>query len=993
MRNLLLGTLCSLVSTFTFAQSYWQQSVDYTIAVRLDDKKHELHGQESFVYTNNSPQGLDYLYIHLWPNAYRDGKSALGKQLYNSGEQLLNFGNDSIKGGIDSLNFTIDGIAVKWEYDSKHKDIAKLVLPKTLVSGGSVVVATPFKVKIPSGEISRLGHVGQSYQITQWYPKPAVYDKNGWNPIPYLNQGEFYSEYGTFDVSITLPKNYVVGATGDLQTESEIEFMNSLAGKTFEERGLKVDGRKSIFPASDTEMKTIRFKQKDVHDFGWFADKRFVVLKGEVEMPVSKRKVTSWALFTPANASVWKNSIEYINDGTYYYSKWNGEYPYNHVTAVDGTISAGGGMEYPNVTVIGNARSPIDLEIVIVHEVGHNWFYGIIGTNERVHGWMDEGLNTLNELRYVYTKYPNNKQLSDMVLGGRFHMNDLSHYDMADLTFRLIAGIGEDQPIETPSPEFTSANYGAVMYSKTGLVFTYLKEYLGEELFDKCMHAYFDKWKFQHPDPADLRAVVESVSGKNLDWLFGDLIQTTKHIDYKVKCVKAKESGTTVHVKSNGQVNGPISVSAYKDNALVMTKWLDPGIREVSFDGKMDEIRLNEAGRIPELNQSNNGWRRAGLFGKLERPKLEFLIGDKEPTRTNVFWTPMIAGNAYDKAMLGVVVHNMGVPFGKFQYIVMPLYSFGRQNVSGLADVSYAFHPAKTLKLSRFGLSLRSFKQTDVLTTSRNDGYYVTASPYWFAKLGNRKGVKPTAHTLLLQTMYRLNVVGPSQTELVGGFLKYDLTYARPDHKANMQLRTDYVANPVNGDQLGRVGGEATYSYRYLKNERKRWAEIRVYAGSNYLFDMYKTTSPSNFTLSLAGASGSQDIFTEDYYFGRTETTGFGSQQRLENMGAMKTTSSIGTNVNWIAASNIYVQLPYGPSFFGVFADFGAFPDAFTSKVNTACTAGLGIRLAKVLGVYVPLFASDNIVASQSGLKNVQKIRISLKLSFTNRALNFRGLL
>ena len=232
-------------------------------------------------------------------------------------------------------------------------------------SGQSIKVATPFKVKIPSGDISRMGYVGESFQITQWYPKPAVFDQNGWHQMPYLTQGEFYSEYGTFDVSITLPTNYVVCATVDLQTESEIEFLNVMAEKS-QAKLDKADGDfnkggSSSFPASDSTLKTIRYTQKDIHDFAWFADKRFEVLKGEVELPNSGRKVTSWAMFVPHHTELWSNAIEYLNDATFYYSKWNGDYPYNHVTAVDGTISAGGGMEYPNITVIGNASNKEEL--------------------------------------------------------------------------------------------------------------------------------------------------------------------------------------------------------------------------------------------------------------------------------------------------------------------------------------------------------------------------------------------------------------------------------------------------------------------------------------------------------------------------------------------------------------------------------------------------------------------------------------------------------
>ena len=262
------------VTLHSTAQTYWQQEVNYTISVKLDDKNHVLHGQESFVYVNNSPQTLDFLYIHLWPNAYRNGETALGKQQYNTGEQELTFGADSIKGSIDSLNFTVNGASAFFEYDPNNPDIAKLFLAQPLVSGGKITVATPFKVKIPSGEISRLGHIGQSYQITQWYPKPAVYGKNGWNQIPYLNQGEFYSEYGSFDVSITLPKNYVVGATGDLQTQSEIDFLNQKASQSADNIKTALQQKqgprgKTDFPSSDSEWKTIRYTQKDVHDFAW----------------------------------------------------------------------------------------------------------------------------------------------------------------------------------------------------------------------------------------------------------------------------------------------------------------------------------------------------------------------------------------------------------------------------------------------------------------------------------------------------------------------------------------------------------------------------------------------------------------------------------------------------------------------------------------------------------------------------------------------------
>ena len=188
--------------------------------------------------------------------------------------------------------------------------------------GQSLVINTPFRVKIPAS-FSRLGHVKQAYQITQWYPKPAVFDHKGWHPISYLDQGEFYSEFGSFDVKITLPSNYVVASTGNLKTISEELFLDSLANAKLDSSKIKftpIGKTKAITPASTSTFKTLHYVQDSVHDFAWFADKRYHVLKGEVEL--ENKNITSWALFTNSEAKLWKRSIEYINDATKYFSKW-----------------------------------------------------------------------------------------------------------------------------------------------------------------------------------------------------------------------------------------------------------------------------------------------------------------------------------------------------------------------------------------------------------------------------------------------------------------------------------------------------------------------------------------------------------------------------------------------------------------------------------------------------------------------------------------------
>jgi hypothetical protein len=370
------------------AQNYFQQEVNYTIDVSLDDVNHTLDGQIEMEYHNNSPNELHFIWIHLWPNAYKNKQTAMSQQNLENGDTDFYYADEKDRGHIDNLNFTVDGVKVKMEYHPEHIDICKVILNEPLKAGSSVLINTPFFVKIPDARFSRLGHVGQAYMITQWYPKPAVYDQNGWHPMPYLSQGEFFSEFGSFDVSITLPDNYTVGATGVLQNEEEIARLNQLANRRIKKASVDtlkkgVYRTESWVTPSSSKNKTLHYKQDKVHDFAWFANKDFQVLKGEVALPHSNDTVTTWAMFTENEATLWKKSIEYLNDAVYYYSLWNGDYPYAHCTAVDGTIAAGGGMEYPMVTVIGESGSSSTLETVIVHEVGHNWFYGILGNNER----------------------------------------------------------------------------------------------------------------------------------------------------------------------------------------------------------------------------------------------------------------------------------------------------------------------------------------------------------------------------------------------------------------------------------------------------------------------------------------------------------------------------------------------------------------------------------------------------------------------------------
>jgi len=201
-------------------QATWQQQVDYVIEVKLDDINHLLAGDIVITYTNNSPQTLSEVYIHLWPNAYKNNSTAFAKQMQENGDLDFYYAKESDRGSIDQLEFMANGMPSVMK-PTNNIDVVSVQLTKPIKTGEKVTLSTPFTVKVPK-VFSRLGHENQDYFITQWYPKPAVYDVNGWNAMPYLNQGEFYSEFGSFKVSITVPDNYVVVATGECENELEL---------------------------------------------------------------------------------------------------------------------------------------------------------------------------------------------------------------------------------------------------------------------------------------------------------------------------------------------------------------------------------------------------------------------------------------------------------------------------------------------------------------------------------------------------------------------------------------------------------------------------------------------------------------------------------------------------------------------------------------------------------------------------------------------------
>jgi hypothetical protein len=630
---------------------------------------------------------------------------------------------------------------------------------------------------------------------------------------------------------------------------------------------------------------------------------------------------------------------------------------------------------------------------------------------------MDEGLNTLNEMRYVASKYPTNTRLSDMVKGfaKKLGLLGLSHKDEGDLMYRCMASFGVDQPIQTLSADFSSANYGGVMYQKTGLVFHYLKAYLGDSMFDVCMQAYFERWKFRHPQPEDFRAVLEETSGQNLGWLFDDLIESRKVADYKIARVKQHfgpsgnkfdRLGMDVKVKNVGSVNGPIGVQSIRNGKVWESIWVSPAELKrtrgvVKLSTFADTVMIDADRHIPEVNRNNNMWTKGG-----REFRWQFGTGNDLPNERNHYWLPAVGWNQYDRMMLGVVLHNTSLPAPKFRYTLVPMYSFGRKNLSGLGDISYNPLGGKRYKSLRIGVSAMTFQYDE----TQSDGAFANnprhpsfsvIKPYVLWELGNpqhRNGFSNFIEvTGLFDWQETVTATFPwsEQSRLLtvsGVRLNYIGTKRGPvsvlEYKVNFESVSQF--SQIKNSTTGRAQVEAKYTWNYIAEKKKaRSIELRGYWGKvgplNSWITGIRVYRTENMYLMLSGASGQQDVFYDEYFRGRNSAPSRANnswggqyvfttngQQRMDNMGGMGTATFMGSRSS-LAAINFSMSLPKVPSMIRVFADYASMPnpDLFFRPLPTRFfDAGLMIRTG-FLQVSVPLFMNNDLQKTLGGIEEV----------------------
>ena len=670
---------------------YWQQDVHYTIDATLDDSLNTITGNSyTLVYWNNSPNDLNELYFHLFQNMAQPG--SYYENLNQNNKIPIKYGKYEQDGlGTTTENIQVNGLPVKIELDNT---IMKVFLNAPLRRGDSLVVTMKFTTYYDNGSMRRRMKFYETFNTKHfdgvfWYPSICVYDKKfGWTTDQDLDK-EFYHDFGTFDVSLTLPHEYVMDATGVLMNEKEVLPDTLRAKLDIKNFAKKPFGEKPSIITAKEKGKTKKwiFHADNVHNFAFTAD------------PLYRIGETSWngvrviTLAQEQNASKWQQSGWYTAQVIRTYSTDFGMYDWPKIIVAD----AKDGMEYPMLT-LDNGTYP-QHQYLLSHEVGHMWFYGMVGSNETYRAFMDEG----------FTQFLTVWSL-DKIVGAkrdRIHPNkfidkyiDSSDNRYENLYYPYLNHVTEnyDEQLNTHSCAFNGAvrhsgNYGLVYY-KAGTMLYNLKYVLGDSLFIGAMKHYVQKWKFAHPYPEDFRDAIIEYTKADLNWFFDEWLETSKYIDYKIKSVKntSKEKDSLVYAitfERLGRMNMPLKFTVvFEDSTskkyLIPNTWFAPPTKDsilkkwygwdllqptytatLETNSKIKSVLIDPEMLLADADNSNNQW------GKKTNRTWQFdhrVPQTKSWKYRRNYVRPDIWYNGFDGVQLGI--HVEGKYFNKYDYKV-----------------------------------------------------------------------------------------------------------------------------------------------------------------------------------------------------------------------------------------------------------------------------------------------------------------------------------
>jgi hypothetical protein len=682
-------------------------------------------------------------------------------------------------------------------------------------------------------------------------------------------------------------------------------------------------------------------------------------------------------MFTNQQAGLWKNAIPFINRAILDFSDWIGDYPYDSFTAVQSALNAGEGMEYPGITVIGLTKDSYTLDKVIAHEACHNWFYGALASNERRYPFMDEGITTSYEVRYLTKNYPAKKlwenYFSKLKQAKFFHMDNMPEQRQMELEWLAGARNNLEQPVNLSSTAYDVLNYDLIPYDKAAIAFNYLRAYLGDSLYDAIMHDYYLRWKFKHPQPDDLRRVVVTHTDKDLRWFFDDLIGTTKRLDYKM----VRYENRQLLIRNVGELASPVLVAGMSGDSVCFVKWVDGFTGQKWIDippGSFTEFKIDPNHVMPELDRLNNTIRTTGIFPKAAPVQPQLLFGIDDPEKHSLMYVPAVNWNRENGFMLGLALYNGFAIPKPVEYLLIPFYTFNNSKLAGYGSISYNITPYNNLiRLAKVRLEGTQFGGP-----GNHDYHKVLAGVDIY--------FRPTAVTdPIRQNVYGRYILASDLYQIEKG----------GDARLNPYIRLGYNVqkiSPVNPFNLllsfesGRTYQKAAVDIDYKQSYTgvDNGLDIRLFAGA-----MLKNTSSASFyALAPGGRSGRDDYLYEGTFpdrFGVYPTTFFSRQMTITEGGLVSPVNERLGYSNWLVSLSLSSNLPGKIGHIGIKPFVNLLLNDHGAGTADASPffgeAGIKVGFWNFFEIHFPLLVTRNIMTITGSIND--RIRIVFNLDFS----------
>lgn len=958
--QILWAVFLLIFTNISFAEEdYFQQFVHYTMDVKLDIEEYTVGGRSIIKYTNNSPDELNNMYLHLLPNAFQEGSVKHREYLQKFGRmgRAAKFvkGTEEYFSKVDVSGFTIekdgDILADTFKIDDT---ILSAQLSKPLQPGETMILNFDW-VHHVGKQVERAGRVGDQYNFAQWYPKVVVYDENGWHNVPFHASGEFYGEFGTFDVSMDVPGWYIVGATGvvtdgdpgwsDVTVDTSKDFKEWL--EEYQDNKVEIDS---------TSRRNVSFHAERVHDYAWITSPTFLYEHG------SWNDIDVHVLFNEKNGEKWtKKVVARSERALEWLSRLYGMYPYPQVTTTDRL--KGGGMEYPMLVMNGS-----ESEGLIVHEIGHIWFYGILGNNEVDEAWIDEGFTTFQTREYLMNRYgphgfdlDESEKYTDLEKKFRKFDSSLDRYQWSAIRYQIS---GDDEPISRKSYMFNNGgSYRYNAYTKPSLMLGELKYVLGDSVFYSAMQEYFKRWNLKHPNEERFVSAMEDISGEKLDWFFNPWLHNTRVLDYGIKKWKKdkQEDGmwqVDVDIVKHGNREMPQLLEVtMKDGSKERIWWknfqwrkedtftfsvkkepksivLDPDVQTLDVD-----FRNNFSGRMAKTIQFN--W-----FNTNYNPRNSYYIR----------WNPSLMYQELDGFSPGIRINKK---YGSWENLILKVnYALDSQNVywsyvgnrkpvHSFRGYSRSFHVYDFGGVNGYGIEIKNHLNeafADIMTHDASVGFYVT-----------------NANDTSLTNLY-----DPGQVSIIYG--KYSFSV-----KNNVNVNLDIATTPGSVSDWSFTRFNAILSFGFTKKK----IGIRNRSILGHIISESGVPAQERYTIEGAGSG---DLYAKPFL--RDESSFYGNTELRNHYHLPGDANLRGYIGEGLAGAESVIansfEIFYKPSFKPMDIELVAFMDdgwVWGSKYiqgdkgfngDYLFDAGLGLRLGKtILGkkfylrVDVPLFVKD----------------------------------